>query len=221
MLDILYLDNQLDKKHLLKHPFYEAWSEGRLSLDDLRTYACQYYHHVEAFPRYLSATHSNCDSLPIRQVLLDNLIDEEQGPSNHPALWLQFANGLGLSESRVKETKLFPETAQLIDDFKSLSRSSYVEGIAALYTYERQVPYTAASKITGLKKHYGIDDAKTLKFFTVHLHADVEHANATRTLLEQLPENEQIVTENAAIKIADSLWTLLTGILHRTCGATC
>ncbi|WP_010597846.1 iron-containing redox enzyme family protein [Rickettsiella massiliensis] len=62
----------------------------------------QYYHHVEAFPRYLSATHSNCLSAAAREVLLDNLNDEEgsNGRESHPDLWLQFAKGLGLSEKR-------------------------------------------------------------------------------------------------------------------------
>src|SRR4051794_11053756 len=95
---IAKLDQQLQEKFLLKHPWYTAWVEGKLTLDCLRTYAQQYFHHVDAFPRYLSATHMNCADISNRQVLLDNLIEEEKGDQNHPALWLQFAKGLNLSE---------------------------------------------------------------------------------------------------------------------------
>jgi pyrroloquinoline-quinone synthase len=211
------LDRQLNENHLLKHPLYQAWSAGKLSLDNLRDYACQYYHHVDAFPRYLSATHSNCEHPEARRVLLENLNDEEgmNGLDSHPALWLQFTKGLGLSEETVINCELFPETKQFIDDFLTLSRSSYAEGLGALYAYERQIPQTAASKITGLKQFYNIDDEATLKFFIVHLEADVEHAEATKTLIKNLPMEEKIIAEKAAKKIAKSVWNLLSGIQTR------
>ncbi len=219
------LDRQLNEKHLLKHPLYQAWSAGKLSLDNLRDYACQYYHHVDAFPRYLSATHSNCQHSDARKVLLENLNDEEgmNGLDSHPALWLQFTKGLGLSEATVINCELFPETKQFIDDFLTLSRSSYAEGLGALYAYERQIPQTAASKITGLKQFYNISDEATLKFFLVHLEADVEHAEATKTLIKNLPMEEKIIAERAAKKIAKSIWNMLSGIQTRmlnVCEAT-
>ena len=40
---------------MLKHPFYVAWSEGKLSREVLQEYAKQYYAHVRAFPTYVSA----------------------------------------------------------------------------------------------------------------------------------------------------------------------
>jgi pyrroloquinoline-quinone synthase len=212
------LDRQLNENHLLKHPFYQAWSAGKLSIEDLRLYACQYYHHVEAFPRYISATHSNCSSSQAREVLLDNLNDEEgitHGES-HPDLWLQFAKGLGLCEKTVKNSEPFSETKQLIEDFLALSRSSYAEGLGALYAYERQIPQTAASKIMGLKEFYHIGNKNTLKFFLVHLEADVEHTNATKMLMHELPQEEKIKAEQAAKKIAQSVWNMLSGIHAKT-----
>ncbi len=68
----------LSEKHLLKHEFYTAWSAGTIPMETLRLYAQQYYHHVKAFPRYLSATHSQCEQISARQFLLENLNDEEQ-----------------------------------------------------------------------------------------------------------------------------------------------
>lgn len=208
------LDRQLNENHLLKHPFYQAWSAGKLSLDDLRKYACQYYHHVEAFPRYLSATHSNCPLPHARQILLENLNDEEgiNTGESHPNLWLQFAKGLGLCEEIVKDSVPITETKQFIEAFLCLSRSSYAEGLGALYAYERQIPQTAASKIIGLKQFYNIDDEATLKFFLVHLEADVEHSEATKTLMQELSPVEKIKAEKAAKKIAQSVWNMLSGI---------
>ncbi len=73
------IDNNIAEKHLLKHPFYLAWTRGELSKEALADYAQQYYHHVAAFPTYLSAVHAKCDDQVMRKQLLSNLIDEEAG----------------------------------------------------------------------------------------------------------------------------------------------
>ena len=95
------IDNDIAAKHLLKHPFYLAWTRGELSREALTDYARQYYQHVAAFPTYLSAVHAKCDDQTTRKTLLNNLIDEEAGSPNHPELWLNFAEGLGVSESDI------------------------------------------------------------------------------------------------------------------------
>ncbi len=47
------------------------------SLDTLRAYARQYFHHVEAFPRAVSAVHSACPDRDGRRMLAENLAEEE------------------------------------------------------------------------------------------------------------------------------------------------
>src|SRR2546427_8232083 len=98
------LDKRIQERHLLTHPFYQAWSAGTLSLPALQEYSKQYYRHVEAFPTYVSAVHANCPLLPIRQRLLENLIEEERGADNHPELCLRFAEALGVQRDEVTTT---------------------------------------------------------------------------------------------------------------------
>ena len=71
------LNQQLDEFHLLKHPSYVASNNGELNQEILKDYAEQYYQHIKAFPRYISATHSICEDIENRKILLDNLSDEE------------------------------------------------------------------------------------------------------------------------------------------------
>ena len=71
------LNEKLDQYHLLNHPFYKSWNEGKLNREIIKDYAEQYYQHVKAFPRYISATHSLCDDIEKRKILLENLQDEE------------------------------------------------------------------------------------------------------------------------------------------------
>ena len=101
------IDNDIAEKHLLKHPFYLAWTRGELSKEALTDYAQQYYHHVAAFPTYLSAVHAKCDHQATRKQLLNNLIDEEAGSPNHPELWKKFVDGLGVEHADLTQTDLF------------------------------------------------------------------------------------------------------------------
>ena len=89
------LNEKLDKYHLLKHPFYKSWNEGKLTREIIKDYAEQYYQHVKAFPRYISATHSLCEDIEKRKILLENLQDEENKDKDHPKLWRNFAAAMG------------------------------------------------------------------------------------------------------------------------------
>ena len=85
---------------MLKHPFYVAWTEGKLSKAVLAEYAKQYYAHVRAFPTYVSGVHSRCDDISVRQQLLENLIEEERGEENHPELVAAFCRRPGSDARR-------------------------------------------------------------------------------------------------------------------------
>ncbi|MYE07706.1 MAG: CADD family putative folate metabolism protein [Oligoflexia bacterium] len=206
------LKDTLSPYHLLKHPFYQMWMEGTLPKECLLNYAGQYYHHVSAFPRYISALHSLCENQQDRKILLENLNDEEgaEGMDPHPDLWMYFAEGLGLDKKEVKNAASCRSIQHLIDTFFSHCRGSYAKGLSALYSYEYQVPEVAETKIQGLKKHYGIQDKRTLLFFLVHKAADVEHRQAIEKLLEKLPEEQQKEALNSAVDIAKALWSFLT-----------
>jgi pyrroloquinoline-quinone synthase len=212
---IATLNAMVAERSLLKHPFYQEWSAGRLSLERLRNYAAQYYRHVEAFPRYLSALHSRCEDLETRQALLDNLMDEERGAENHPELWLRFAEGLGASRESVRAAAPSPSTRKLVDTFTHLAREAPVtSGLAALYVYEAQIPPVAATKIEGLRQFYGIGDDRSLSFFNVHQEADVYHAETTARLLER--HGATADQARAAVAGADAalcaLWEMLDGV---------
>lgn len=72
------LDQLIKSKHLLNHEFYQAWSKGELSLEVLKEYAKEYYHHVKAFPTYLSAIHARTDDQVTRRSLLKILLKKKQ-----------------------------------------------------------------------------------------------------------------------------------------------
>ena len=209
------IDSKVAERAMLSHPFYQAWTEGRLPLDTLRAYSRQYFHHVDAFPRAVSAVHTACPDRDGRRMLAENLAEEEgieAGKQDHASLWLMFACGLGEDEVAVRSQKLNAETLGLIETFRRLSRRSYASGLGALYAYESQFPAVASAKIEGLIERYDVKDEETLGFFRVHESADVEHSRVCRELLDRLPESERAEAVAAGEELAGALWNFLSGV---------
>ena len=206
------LNLKLDQYHLLNHPFYKSWNEGKLTREIIKDYAEQYYQHVKAFPRYISATHSLCEDIEKRKILLENLNDEENRDADHPKLWKNFAIAMGADSNKIEEVKAEQFTKDLIDNFFKNGRSTYAEGLASLYTYERQIPEIADTKIKGLKKFYGVNSKEGLEFFETHKKADVYHRVECEKLLDGLSKEEQSAAEKAALSTAKYLWNFLSGI---------
>jgi pyrroloquinoline-quinone synthase len=213
------LDAVIEQHAMLSHPFYQEWNAGTLSADTLREYAKQYYAHVRAFPAYVSAVHSHSDDIAVRQMLLENLIEEEQGDENHPELWMRFADGLGVDRNDVRNATLLPHTTASVNTLKSVTHSEdAMEGIAALYAYESQIPAVALTKREGLQKFYGIDAPRAVSFFRVHEHADVIHRQVERDILSTVTDEarqERIIA--AAEKSAKALWHFLDGVKEAYC----
>lgn len=214
------LDAIVHERHMLQHPFYIMWNEGKLSKDMLREYALEYYHQVHNFPTYVSATHANCDDFEVRQMLLENLIEEEHGPGNHPALWRRFGAALGVNEQEMLNRKFLPHTKESVRILKDLaSRKNPAEGLAALYAYESQIPEISTTKIKGLKEWYNLDVEDATIFFSVHEAADEIHSKVTREALVKMcstDEQKQIALD-AAREAADAFNLLLDGVYESFC----
>ena len=208
------IEETIQERSLLKHPFYQAWTNGTLPLEALREYASQYYHFELAYPTFLSGLHHRCSDPKIRQLLLDNLWDEEHGAENHVELWLRFCEGLGLDRKRVRTNTPSKETASLVDTYKKLTSSGpLAAGAAALYAYESQVPEVATVKLEGLRQFYSIEDEDSVSFFKVHRTLDQEHASAEREMVRTLASTEadQRATLDAVDRSTQALWRFLDG----------
>ena len=211
------LDALIAENHLLKHPFYQLWSQGKLTLENLREYAISYYPHVAAFPTYVSGVHAGCEDAALRQELLENLIEEERGAENHPALWRRFAVALGAAPCDLTATPRTPEVADAIAEFRrSTHDGSVAEGLAALYAYESQIPEVSKTKREGLGAFYGIVDEDATRFFSVHEEADVWHRQVERAALGRVAETPQEREKalEAARRCCEALNLALDGVMR-------
>jgi pyrroloquinoline-quinone synthase len=208
-------DQEIAKYDLLKHPFYQAWSAGELTKEDLEFYAEQYFHQVSQFPTYLTSLHSRLPEGAMRRDVLANAYEEECDGIAHSELWLRFAEGMGGDASNLNEKMPIPEVNDLVNTFGALSKVAPVaSAFGALFAYESQVPKIAAEKRNGLKQHYGADD-RTCSYFTLHEKADIHHASVWRKIISALIEQDGHHAAEALEGIsraARALWTALDGI---------
>jgi pyrroloquinoline-quinone synthase len=222
------LEERIHKYDLLCHPFYKAWSSGKLTRDDLREYAEDYFHHVEAFPTYLAELGIRLEEGELRRAVLANMTDEKGGEDSfgeperaHSALWQDFVEGMG--GRRTPKRKPVREIRELISWLHRVASEGTVEeALAAFYAYESQVPRIAQEKDRGLRELYGADE-KTRAYFTLHATADVYHSQVWRKQLEKrIKANPQAAEKAlaAAEGAAKALWKALDGIdARRLAGA--
>lgn len=217
------LEDCIHKYDLLCHPFYQAWSAGKLTRDDLREYAEDYLHHVEAFPTYLAELAIRLEEGELRRAVLANLTDEKGGQNSfgeperaHSALWMDFVEGMG--GSCIPKRKPVREIRELVSWFHGVASEGTVEeALAAFYAYESQVPRIAEEKDRGLQEWYGANEP-TRAYFTLHTTADVYHSQVWHKQLEKRIKAKPETAEKAlaaAEGAAKALWKALDGIEAR------
>jgi pyrroloquinoline-quinone synthase len=222
------LDETIARYDLLCHPFYKAWAAGELTREDLREYACDYYHYVEAFPTYLAELGIRLDDGDLRRCVLANMADEkgfedgaDQAAQPHAELWLDFAEAMGARRDR-RGHEPIAEVKSLMRFFHDVaSEGTPEEALATFYAYESQVPRVAREKARGLREMYGADD-QACGYFTLHETADIYHSNAWRSqLVKHVGANPEAAHKalTAAENAAKALWRALDGIEERRMAA--
>ncbi|MGC1385297.1 MAG: CADD family putative folate metabolism protein, partial [Candidatus Acidiferrales bacterium] len=208
------LDAMIAKHNLLQHPFYRAWTEGRLSKDSLALYAQQYYQHVRAFPENLKQLASRSENEPKLNALVQENLDEELDASApHPKLWRQFAESIGVNESSIEGARPLPGVAALLDTYdEAATQGSLAQAVASFYAYEAQVPEIAGEKISGLRRFYGVTEPRALAYFAVHQEADIRHRAAWRGWLASQKNMDEVAVLCSAQRSLRALWGALDAV---------
>ncbi len=213
------LDSLIEQHHLLKHPFYRAWTEGSLPKESLQVYAAQYYQHVRAFPENLKQLSARSTG-KLTQLIDENVAEELNPTAPHPVLWRQFAESLDVSEDSLDNARPFPGIAALLDTYEEVvSQGSMAQAVACFYAYEAQVPEIATQKINGLRRFYGITEPRALEYFAVHEEADVRHRAAWRNWLANEKDADSFGVLCAAERSLKALWGALDAVYPHACAA--
>ena len=185
------VDRIIEERSLLNHPFYQTWSDGKLTHEALAGYSKEYYQLVKAVPIFMTQL---LDYVP--ESLHDELDFNQQEEFSHISLWEQFASGLGISCKELTNYDGLNKTNHAISGMHSLM-SSFVSGSTAMYALEKEIPKISQIKLEGLAEFYGLASEDVTKYFKEHMEADVRHTASWKKVIDGFSEHDQEIISAA------------------------
>ncbi len=173
------IDDIIEENSLLKHKFYQMWSDGNLTLDSLAGYSKEYFQLVKAVPSFMTCIIDDSSD----ESVLPELIANQQEEFDHIRPWVAFADQLGVSEADLTSYPGSDKTCQAVSDLNNLM-DTFDGGSCAMYAFEKEIPKLSQTKLDGLAKFYGITSDAATEYFKLHTEADIRHAASWKKILE-------------------------------------
>ena len=182
----------IEERSLLKHPFYQMWSDGTLSKESLAGYSKEYFQLVKAVPSFMAPIIAKApDSV------MSELVANQQEESDHIKPWIAFAGELGIPEDELTSYAGTEKTRKAVYALNELM-NTYDGGACAMYAFEKEIPKISQTKLDGLAEFYGMTSDAATRYFKLHTEADIRHAASWRNILEK-----SSVDSSNLIEIAD------------------
>lgn len=207
------IDSEIERCSLLKHPFYQTWSEGKLTIDQLQGYSLEYFQLVKAIPKFVERIAKQKDN--------EDIAANAKEEAEHVEPWVRFAMALGISRNNLANYAGAEKTNAAVARIMNLSNASFEEAVAAMYAYEMELPKISRSKIDGLKNFYGMRSEDATKYFEIHEEADVRHAQVWRKILQEIPTERQEAAFSAAVESLKAQNMLLDSVQEKYVGMNC
>ncbi len=177
------IDEMIEERSLLKHPFYEMWSDGKLTVESLAGYSKEYFQLVKAVPSFMSPI---IEKAP--ESVIPELVDNQQEEADHIQPWIKFAGELGIPEDELTNYEGLEKTKKAVSDLGKLM-NTYEGGSCAMYAFEKEIPKISQTKLDGMAQFYGMSNDNATEYFKLHTEADIRHAAAWRNILETASTN--------------------------------
>jgi len=179
------IDEMIEERSLLKHPFYQMWSDGKLSQESLAGYSKEYFQLVKAVPKFMTPIIEQAPESVVKE-----LVYNQQEESEHIQPWIKFAGALGISSQELEQYDGLEKTQQAVSQLDSLM-SDYDGGSCAMYAFEQEIPKISQTKLEGLAEFYGLTTEDATKYFKLHTEADIRHVAAWRNILESVSADQE------------------------------
>ncbi len=186
------IDEMIEERSLLKHPFYQMWSDGKLTQESLAGYSKEYFQLVKAVPSFMNPI---IEKSP--DTVISELVENQQEESDHIKPWITFAGELGISEDELISYSGTTKTQKAVSDLNQLM-DTFDGGACAMYAFEKEIPKISQTKLDGLAEFYGKTSNEATEYFKLHTEADIRHAASWRNILEK-----SSVDSSNLIEIAD------------------
>jgi len=173
------IDEMIEERSLLKHPFYQMWSDGKLTKESLAGYSKEYFQLVKAVPAFMTPI---IEKAP--DTVVSELVENQQEESDHIKPWIAFAGELGISEDELVSYSGTAKTQKAVSDLNELM-VTFDGGASAMYAFEKEIPKISQTKLDGMAEFYGMTNDEATEYFKLHTEADIRHAASWRSILEK------------------------------------
>ena len=181
------IDEMIEERSLLKHPFYQAWSDGKLTQESLAGYSKEYFQLVKAVPSFMTPI---IEEAP--DTVVGELIENQQEESDHIKPWIAFAGELGIPEDELTSYTGLVKTRKAVSDLNELM-NTFEGGACAMYAFEKEIPKISQTKLDGLAEFYGMTSHEATEYFKLHTEADIRHAASWRNILEKSTDSNNLL----------------------------
>ena len=185
------IDRIIEERSLLKHPFYQSWSDGTLTREALAGYSKEYYQLVKAVPIFMTQL---IESAP--QYMQNELDFNQQEEFSHINLWQKFAAELGVSYEELNNYDGLYTTNHAISGMHCIM-TSFSSGSAAMYALEKEIPKISKTKLEGLAEYYGLTSFDATVYLKQHTEADIRHAQSWENAIDASSKDEQTMLDAA------------------------
>jgi len=178
------IDRIIEERSLLNHPFYQAWSDGKLTHEALAGYSKEYYQLVKSVPIFMTQL---MDHIP--EQMFNELDYHQQEEFTHIGMWERFASGLGISRNDLLSYNGLYKTNHAVSGMHQLM-TSVESGASAMYAFEKEIPKISQIKLEGLAEFYGLTSEDVTRYFKEHMEADIRHAASWKDLIISITTDE-------------------------------
>lgn len=208
---ICRIDQEVDKRSLLKHRFYKMWSNGELGIDHLQGYSLEYFQLVKVVPELVNNILLKMGESKLRSIVEESQKEEE----SHVEPWIRFASSLGVKKKDLLNHVCDENTKEAVSSLLDLTRNSLDEAICAMYAYEMDLPNISRSKIEGLNKFYNLTSSDSINYFEIHQEADIRHAAIWRNMIRKIPDHKYESCIDSAVKSLNAQNLLLDAVYEK------
>ncbi len=179
----------------IHHPLVKLFLEGKLSKEQIKTWAIQEYWFYKG-PSYWSAAEAaNAPTLLDQQILMDPLVTEmgTGDKESHVTLYMKYCKALGASEEEVLNTPLLPGTVSAVMEFYNICKFLPLpEALAAEKIAGENVNKIRHEKyVEAYQKYYPFVPKDAMIFHAEHVEEDVGHTQIGQYLVKKYSTSKE------------------------------
>src|SRR2546422_6543742 len=219
-----------ERWHTKRHPFFQAFAEGKLPLRALGIYKAMHWHFVQRAVASFGIVYARNFALAdVRKMIAENLSEEDglkaiprEGhvPHDHSELIFRFCRAAGLSEGEVRSMKMTPAWwGRSLHYYQTALQEPIGVVLAMQATQEGQQPALNSEVVLpALARQYGYPPGSPeIEFFTEHAEADVEHSRRQAELCARYLDTDAVSAR--AREVAEQAcmlrWASITDLYRR------